>query len=268
MKEFLFEELSISDEVVNVSEKITQEILKESESLSWSKYKDFQVKNITITIIKDFDLDVIIVKLINLTSKEEYNLYINSFQNEYCHKSTFGINMLNLVLPCINGIYCAEYSNGVIQHEVEHAYQIFKRNGFKDDLFYNVANELTCSNNEVEKNIGMIIYYLDKREIDANANSLFNNLKSMNILNREEINKTQGFGEYMFIKSIIEEYINDDNLNAISPFFKVSSNKLKKYIEIQNKYLRIKFGKVIQNHFNKINVVEIIDKPLGLFFKD
>lgn len=197
-----------------------------------------------------------------------YDNIINEFDPNTCS--------LTITLPAFSSIIDKEDLLEAIPHEFFHTYQIPKLNmNVKETYLYEVACKLMDDEHQnIEvKQLANSIYSTNKREIDANLNSLYQRLKRVNstnieeywkIINNSNFSKNIEFNDvqfyYIFLEnptdiffikqlecSLIDAIkIFNDNLQAIyNKRSKLTLNQFKRRLKDSRKYAISKLGKIL-----------------------
>lgn len=269
-KEYILrEELSISNEVQEASKKVYNDIQNEfvkyvnknvyskSEYIGDRQYFfqiDYNdsnrifgtVNRIQVIAIDFFDIE----EFTKTYAKTNYDSDYQSFPQS----NNF---IIEVVLPAFNGIINEEYAIRVLSHELLHAYQDAKIHFMTTQINYNIAQKVqnTSSNLSVIA-FCKLFYLLDRKEIEANMHSLFNELVKKKLDSYEET--------YIYmkhnsdIKQLIK-YINNIDRNGIIELetaFKMPYDKLLSIINKNMEYYKYRVGKILTKYklyLNKIN---------------
>lgn len=276
INECINEELSISDDVKNASNRIIYEIelfikkLKtESTDIQGVSQKKGQFS------IKVFNKDLKInIFYYNFFDRDSYNRnynYIKKINNS-------AIDTINITILAISGTIDPRTLNDTIYHEMEHIFQksiIQKYFGGKD--LYNHAINDKKSSNPYSRALGEIVYLTRKFEQDAYINGLYGLLMGDDndityIVTHSDVYKKllDLQRSYYFILNANKEDINFKI--AISGYqqFNYSYNRFIKEATKAIKYINNKIGKIIIKSKNDKNkqMTEIVSYHKPFYVKD
>lgn len=182
----LNEELSISNNVIDVTEKIMKSCLDKLENLPLKSSKDFN------RYFKEGEFDVNVDNLIPNISFIHIKLFCYIFRNieEYrSYKNTLNTNcladydnhLIELRLVLINGKPNDEFKSS-IQHEVNHLFQ-YANGATKNENLYDRIVKVSSNpkTNYKEKMLAYILYLTFKTEQDSFTNQYYAYLKQNNV---------------------------------------------------------------------------------------
>lgn len=185
-------------------------------------------KNVFITNFENNDVKIIYYVL----NTDNQNLI--SFYNTKCVSQCSG-NSIIIFLSCnyINNKINWRYYSGILQHEVEHYFQSYKKNSIllspkKQQEYDNYIN-LVKSNNYIDVIIGYTYYYYTKVEQNAIMNQLYREIMD---------NNKDGLR-------------NDPKDILVNNVHYLNINQIKKFIDVLNKYDFYKDD--LKNHLKNIN---------------
>ena len=228
----LMEASGISDEVVEASKQVLSELFKvDFKTLNWEKayindetliwpYKTIRtfVKIPNPITINGFDS----VKTFQFTL---YNFLTMEDISEYGIACGIGggFNLMDkeisITIPCLDMIPLRGNAYELLAHELMHVFQDEKKGG--EDVSFAYAKAMSILNQKVQYNekewvIANLIYRLDRREIDANAQELF-----LQLLGRSDqplkVSSFEGLMEFPFMREA--EYV---KRNFAMPFLSES----------------------------------------------
>lgn len=220
------------------------------------------LKNISISISVVINYYVLLNASKNIESKY-LNLFKSSSDNEKYE--------IDLYLTALyNKIEWEKYSS-TIQHEVEHMYQLFRKNKplmtDKQLFFYNKMIILKNSSDYLTKIIGFTYYFYNKIEKNAFMNGIYREIidsyvTGLNTPIIELIKNTQIYKNIQVIKNIIT---NKDNWSDLEMRLKSYNITLKSYLKIANimiqEYTK-SFGRTlykINKDIDEINKTKLIN---------
>lgn len=251
MCEFLFESLSISEEVERVSWRlytiIRNKVVKEKEFKGEFPFRVFDKNFIIKWQVYDY-----------------YNLNENVFVGAEVNFDTLTIN---LGLIVCDGEVDFDHLNDSLQHEVEHVYQRMKRkeygakigkdldNNFnlKAKKLYDAARELMIDSNRksFKYNLGRAVYLTFKSEQDAYVNGLYGKLKNnqSNISLEKLLYDTDAYKQLRFMRSFYKKVF-VDHLVKQEEF-----DELLNFLGVKEKWLERTLGEAINRFSEKIGKV-------------
>ena len=253
-KEYLLEELSISNEVIDMSEEIISTIINKLEN---------NEKEFTFNFRYNTFVDV---KIFSFKNNREFSYWIDDINNRKLLINNFSFKENTFYIRCIkvNGDLDTVTLHNNVYHEVEHFFQSLKKGkpitAKKYDIITKYMNESEeC--NFITSLICKILYFTSKIELDAIANGFYSDLKKFDlsttplydiIINTECISLLDNFKEWRNSISkwtrtplLNQTRIELQNLNIIKF---TDLNDLKKHlikrINKSEKYLLKRIGKI------------------------
>ena len=274
IENFINEELSINAEIVDVTNDIVSNVL--------TKYAKNEKKYEAVNIVIDGIIYAVrrsyLATNINLLKENTLNVNViiyDVFNEETFDKVWERLNLgglshghsINVNAYSINGKLNISFLKQVISHELEHFYQFFKSEKELATITYKKASDIVLNKdiihtNEMYKAVANIIYFLNKNEIDANIQGLFNELiankdYAKSISANELLKHSTLYNEYENIhKANVKKFmdnVNNENTQKILNYFGFNINSFIKYIRSNEAYLNSKIRKAIQMTYNKIN---------------
>ena len=255
LKEVLKEELSINNEVINISKKIFEEI----KNNYLKSHKDNIDDGIYLYSSSFYE------SVLNKKFSVRYNIYnfldINVFNKKNkSYNITEGVSacleggifiMMRVNGYCISGNLKEELLMDTIMHEVEHIFQQIKAGKTlpTDGLYNKYAQpKYIYSENELERIVSNLIYLTDKFEIDGMVNGLYGELKNIGGegIAIEGLKKTYTYEKYKEVFELFEKL----KMFEISKINKILSDEGFNYIQFIKK---IEWGK--RYFINKIGKV-------------
>lgn len=222
-KDILNEELGISNSVSLLTLKI-KNLISNDYAKNFNDYSliiEYEIiKNLYINLYKNV-LNVTFeskdIKIIYYVLNTDNQNLIN-FYNSKCN-SNFSDNSMILFLSCNlnnNKINWPNYS-GILQHEVEHYFQSYKKNSILlspiKQQKYNQYVKLAKSNDYIDAIIGFTYYYYTKIEQNAIMNQLYREIMDNN---KDGLRKDP--------KNILINNIHYSNINTIKKFINSLDN--------------------------------------------
>lgn len=263
----LLEELSVSPEVSSMTEKLYNDLLpifkEKRDRRNPMMYGNIFSRSYNIDI--DYSND----KIFGLVNKITYLIYDMKSYDEvdaYYHKMFFRSGYDNddknnifiyATVLSYNGEIDKQYFVRIISHELMHAFQDSKILYFQTSNLYQKATNISLfTKNENIRNLGYLIYLLDKREIDANMQSIYNEMKTKNLETYKESSVYKMKKEHINICHNIYKSMPNDEIQEALNIFGISLSKLNHIIEIGIEYFNYRVGKVytffLMNKNNKI----------------
>ena len=245
-KDILKEELSISNDVNNITSKIKSIISNDYKQNkdNYSKYKtidnnlDFVFFNEIVVKYNDININILYHVLIT-NDEKTFNYYKVKYPSK---SSTYGFNLI-LFITAYNGYINWKNNSMSLQHEVEHLYQSYKMKKpiLSDDKMkeYTIIDTLTNSNNFYDKVIGFTYYYYFKVEKNAIINGLYREIMDANQFALFEdplniIKNSPYYNNINLIKSVIN---NNDKLPLIVLSLSKINKTLKSYLRVANRMI-------------------------------
>ena len=245
-KDILKEELSISNDVNNITSKIKSIISNDYKQNkdNYSKYKtidnnlDFVFFNEIVVKYNDININILYHVLIT-NDEKTFNYYKVKYPSK---SSTYGFNLI-LFITAYNGYINWKNNSMSLQHEVEHLYQSYKMKKpiLSDDKMkeYTIIDTLTNSNNFYDKVIGFTYYYYFKAEKNAIINGLYREIMDANQFALFEdplniIKNSPYYNNINLIKSVIN---NNDKLPLIDLSLSKINKTLKSYLRVANRMI-------------------------------
>lgn len=270
-KQLIFEELSISNEVNDKTNEIKELILNELDKVEINNYNMFQIPTKFIEIeLKQPIFDIcnkIHVLVYYFKDKTEY---INNY-NRLDIGGEFSITetCLKLKIVAIDNVINNKMLISMLKHELHHIFQenLIHDNGHLSDLYqkalYVITNYLKFP--IFINRLAKIIYFLDKKEIDANMQSYYQELK------REQGNTERNniLRQYEIVTSDFEQFkelcLDEEYRKEVLETFGVDSRKLRKYIENMISYFNTTKSKVLTKYTKECALNEAFKNDFNRF---
>ena len=280
----IFEELSISDDVVENGNRLINDIL---DKLSITDGNVIYINHLFNVIRKD--ISIIIdkplfgnVERVNLTVffvKNKKDVVENYQYLDIGGEFLIDEKTISITTYGINEDINLESLRGLLFHELKHAYQESLYNSSELPKILSIATDI-ISHPKIYKNttvngsnaiydISRLIYYFSKIEIDANMESLYQELTTSN-------NDIKGFMlqtiyDFELHKAMFNEYkiyIEDDDVcNELEKIYDKTFSQLMNYIKNGIKYFETKKRKVFAKYLgNKIKTECMNRKFRNLLF--
>lgn len=253
-REYLLEELSISNEVIEMSEEMISTILNKIEN----NEKEF-IFNFKYNTFVD-------VKIYSFKNNKEFSYWIDDINNRKLLINNFSFKENTFYIRCVevNGNLDTVTLHNNIHHEVEHFFQSLKKGKPITAKKYDIITKYMHESEEcnfITSLICKILYFTSKIELDAIANGFYSDLKKFDlsttplydiIINTECISLLDNFKEWRNSISkwtrtplLNQTRIELQNLNIIKF---TDLNDLKKHlikrINKSEKYLLKRIGKI------------------------
>ena len=255
----LLEELSVSPEVSEMSNKLYDDLLP-----VFKQKRDRRNPTMIGNIFNrtyNIDIDYSNNKIFGLVNKVTYTIYdlknydeLDAYYNYIFLRSGYNNDdkdniLIYATVLSYDGEIDKQYFVRVLSHELMHAFQDEKILYFEtSDLYQKATNIGLFTNNENIRNLGYLIYLLDKREIDANMQSIYNEMVTKKLNSYDEstvyiVKKSHIDLCYNIYKSMPKEEI-EEALNI----FQISQTKLNHLIKTGIEYFNYRVGKVYTNY--------------------
>ena len=283
-KNLIFEELSISDDVIENGNRLINDIL---DKLSITDGNVIYINHLFNVIRKD--ISIIIdkplfgnVERVNVTVffvKNKKDVVENYQYLDIGGEFLIDEKTVSITTYGVNEDIDLEYLRGLLFHELKHAYQESLYNSSELPKILSIATDIishpriykntTVNGSNAIYDISRLIYYFSKTEIDANMESLYQELTTSN-------NDIKGFMSqtiYAFElrKAMFNEYqiyiADDDVCNELEKIYDKTFSQLMNYIKNGIKYFETKKKKVFAKYLgNKIKTECMNRKFRNLLF--
>lgn len=258
-KDLIFEELSISDEVDNVGKYVISDILDKIRNNSGTYHQhgvlhkqcDLYYSKPLFNLVLKIHIDIFFFK-----DKES----VRKYYLEYDLGGEFDKDNMELTVKGygICDEINLEYLKGVLFHELKHAYQtsLYTTAPSVPNILQ-IATSIISSDIYNKGNIvyllSRLIYYFNKKEIDANIESLYQELKETQPNNVKEF-MSQTLSEYEYHKALYNDcksYVADDStINTIHQIYGKTFKQLMRYVQNGIGYFEIRKRKVYMKYIN------------------
>lgn len=263
----LLEELSVSPEVSSMTEKLYDDLLpifkEKRDRRNPTMYGNIFSRSYNIDI--DYSND----KIFGLVNKITYLIYdmksydeVDAYYHQMFFRSGYDNDDKNNIfiyatILSYNGEIDKQYFVRILSHELMHAFQDSKILYFQTSNLYQKATNISLfTKNENIRNLGYLIYLLDKREIDANMQSIYNEMKTKNLETYKESSTYKMKKDHINICYNIYKSMSNEEIQEALNIFGISLSKLNHLIEIGIEYFNYRVGKVytsfLMNKNNKI----------------
>lgn len=245
-KNILNEELSISNDVNNITTKIksavSNDYKKNKDDLT--KYKPID-KKLDDVFYNELDINYnnIIIKVVYYVLNTSEEKTFRYYKGKYASKSRNTEFHLTLFLTGYNGVINWKLNSMSLQHEVEHLYQLYKKkkpllssDKMKD---YNNIEFLMDSDDFYDNIVGFTYYYYFKIERNANINGLYRKIMDANedgvfVDPMEIIKDSLYYQNVQFIKKTIQD---STKLPLIEKSLLKINKSLKSYLRVANRMI-------------------------------
>lgn len=265
-KNLIFEELSISDEVLKIGNvlktKIIEEINKEEGQYLYNANRaNVLIKNTRIHLDESVFgiVDNIYAQVIFFTSKEDYTK--SFYSHNFGGQTNLNDKTIFLTLFGIENEINEAFLTSVLNHELKHCLQeslylspdISKL--YKKALF--VMNKADFFGEHLVK-IARLIYFFDKNEINANMESLYQELIGMNDIHLQSVPILNEYEKHKLMLSDLNDYLFDDLIVfQVQDFFGKSLKEIINYLKHRVEYFEIRKRKVIWKYKEYINRLKL-----------
>lgn len=273
-KEILFERLSVSDIVLEVGNKYKELLFKYIQDNVHGHY--MYVRNLTnpikeisgILYLEEPIFDTI--KAINFQffcfqSLEDVRKTLTNFN--YGAFVNFESSYINIVTYGIKDDLNSKHFNQAWFHEIHHIFQNveYDKSVFVKEIYskaLSIINNKTIygDSNSLIYKLAYCIYYFDKTEIDANMQSLYQELKTFGQKNTELANSTNIILGFEIVKSYFEDLkkykFNDVIKEHVRITYKTEFEKLLKYIQRRIFYFEDKKRRVITRYMEEQKLLQ------------
>ena len=283
-KNLIFEELSISDDVIENGNRLINDIL---DKLSITDGNVIYINHLFNVIRKD--ISIIIDKPLfgNVERVNVTVFFVNNKKDVVENYQYLDIggeflideNTISITTYGINEDINLESLRGLLFHELKHAYQESLYNSSELPKILSIATDI-ISHPKIYKNttvngsnaiydISRLIYYFSKTEIDANMESLYQELTTSN--NDIKGFMSQTIYDFELHKAMFNEYqiyiADDDVCNELEKIYDKTFSQLMNYIKNGIKYFETKKRKVFAKYLgNKIKTECMNKKFRNLLF--
>ena len=283
-KSLIFEELSISDDVIENGNRLINDIL---DKLSITDGNVIYINHLFNVIRKD--ISIIIdkplfgnVERVNVTVffvKNKKDVVENYQYLDIGGEFLIDEKTVSITTYGINEDINLESLRGLLFHELKHAYQESLYNSSELPKILSIATDI-ISHPKIYKNttvngsnaiydISRLIYYFSKIEIDANMESLYQELTTSN--NDIKGFMSQTIYDFELHKAMFNEYqiyiADDDVCNELEKIYSKTFSQLMNYIKNGIKYFETKKKKVFAKYLgNKIKTECMNRKFRNLLF--
>lgn len=259
----IFEELSISNEVLQESQKIKdlikQHLLTVEKKVHYATTLPTYQSQSSIIKINE--------KIFNVFDNININVkYFETEEDLKRMKTMFSFggaiteeqSTLFLRLYGIQNDLDKAFLDNTLNHEMKHAFQIYMNKSFEIGDLYKKAVEIIQNQTDsydypILKNISYLIYFFNKREIDANMETYYQDLchknKNATLLNEFEMSVSM----FEQIKDLI---FDDDVCDLIKRIFGKTFKQILNYLNNNIEYFKTKKRKVFARYSNENRIAE------------
>lgn len=279
IKQILKEELSISDDVKDISKMCLDFIMEDSSKNKFDRKDTLEYKNGGHTLVPSMQGSTILehknfvfflsYTVDNFESFDEAFMFIKS-NGSY----DFETNTLHINCIAVNGEINYKLIQPTIMHEVEHLLQSMMSKRPLYGHLYKMAKSHLNDGNPMIKHLASFIYYSNYAEIDARINGFYKELfllhdyygdGAMNHIDETIFHEVEDFMEN-FIPTV-----SDEMLPALHYFGFSSAKSFKNMGKRALEYLKRKKMKVIQKYIKDVQVSKrpiISEEAYDPFFND
>lgn len=261
----IFEELSISDDVIENGNRLINDIL---DKLSITDGNIIYINHLFNVIRKD--ISIIIDKPLfgNVERVNVTVFFVNNKKDVVENYQYLDIggeflideNTISITTYGINEDINLESLRGLLFHELKHAYQESLYNSNELPKILSIATDIishpriykntTVNGSNAIYDISRLIYYFSKTEIDANMESLYQELTTSN--NDIKVFMSQTIYDFELHKAMFNEYqiyiADDDVCNELEKIYDKTFSQLMNYIKNGIKYFETKKKKVFAKY--------------------
>ena len=280
----IFEELSISDDVIENGNRLINDILYK---LSITDGNVIYINHLFNVIRKD--ISIIIdkplfgnVERVNVTVffvKNKKDVVENYQYLDIGGEFLIDEKTVSITTYGVNEDIDLEYLRGLLFHELKHAYQESLYNSSELPKILSIATDIishpriykntTVNGSNAIYDISRVIYYFSKTKIDANMESLYQELTTSN--NDIKGFMSQTIYDFELHKAMFNEYqiyiADDDVCNELEKIYDKTFSQLMNYIKNGIKYFETKKRKVFAKYLgNKIKTECMNRKFRNLLF--
>jgi hypothetical protein len=193
MKRIILERKSISDLVVNLTNKVGNRIIESSKRKKIKRsrqtnmnYVEGHFKIRVDDFLKGKNLLSVNYIMYFFQSQDVYNVFLKTDGENLNSEADPDTNAIKLVSGFINNTIFDDFYE-TISHELEHLYQYGKGMEKRNDLYERVRELLECGRNNIDAYyVGLSCYYSFKHEQDAFVHQFYTRLNQNNIRGKYE----------------------------------------------------------------------------------
>lgn len=283
LNEFINEELSISDDVNRYVESVCDDFLAFNRNDEFFYYDECVLRQNPDTILCKYRKKTFVTSseifagqrlscVITLLDFDNINDMIENYPktSEYNQNGFDEFNFkLSVSARGYNGYVDLKMLKHILFHEAEHAYQYCRSYGqiLNNNVVYNKAKQIILGKDMHHTDfeyqiVADLLYYFDKREIDANVNGLYGELKLDGNYKETMFRVTNDYYNNLFDKFII--YSSNIDFSTVLSYFGFSMTKFMNYIKAQQKYVESKIRKIMAKiSIGKQGIVEVsLKRPI------
>lgn len=259
-RELIFEELSVSNEVTQETERVYNIIKEEIDNMDYNS--DYKVYGFgytsSIKTILQKKINKEIEPVFNILSQIEVTVsyFINvddyrKYYDRFDFGGTFYLKdkLLTMNIFAINGVVNEKFFKSILSHEIHHVYQerlislSTKVRELYQKALYIIGNESGFKNSIHQ--LANLIYFFDKVEIEANMESLYNELKATQG-NVSKVNTLITFNNQRDLYNSYKDYFFDEEFQTyVAEVFGISFKKIMNYLQRMIDYFEVKRNKVL-----------------------
>lgn len=193
MKKIILENKSISDLVVNLTNKVGKQIIESSKRKKIKRseqtnmnYVEGHFKLRVDNFLKGENLLSVEYIMYFFQTQDVYDMFLKTDGENLNSEADPDTNAIKIVSGFINNTIFDDFYE-TISHELEHLYQYGKGMKKRNDLYERVRELLECGRNNIDAYyVGLSCYYSFKHEQDAFVHQFYTRLKQNNIHGKYE----------------------------------------------------------------------------------
>lgn len=193
MKKIILENKSISDLVVNLTNKVGKQIIESSKRKKIKRSEQTNMNyveghfNLRVdNFLKGENLLSVEYIMYFFQTQDAYDMFLKTDGENLNSEADPDANAIKIVSGFINNTIFDDFYE-TISHELEHLYQYGKGMKKRNDLYERVRELLECGRNNIDAYyVGLSCYYSFKHEQDAFVHQFYTRLKQNNIHGKYE----------------------------------------------------------------------------------
>lgn len=257
----IFEELSISNDVIEVGNKLLKDIIEGINNDIG--YRVFKTLTVPTYLTKTYKINLT-EPIFGLVNEVDTIVYFfetkDDARNSYNHFDYGGSFIENekIVITCygIGNVTQTDFLSMILHHELKHAYQESLYNRTKDiPLILKIATNVVCgnipSNNNLVSDLSRLIYYFNRNEVSSNMESLYQYLAydKPNELKTYICPTLQEYGLYISLyNKLRKEKIDKETCEIIKILYGKTFTQLLRMIKFGIEYFCVRKKKVFAKY--------------------
>lgn len=271
--QILEEELSVSDDVLKETEQIKQLILLKFQETTPNFVNVFDANKGKETLFyKSFSIELeqpifnslknIRVIVVNFSNGKQFSQYRKNFN--FGGETTVKYEYILLTIFSFGNKIDEKYLNSTLYHEMHHIYQNYAESKSKViNFLYSKSLEILRDNTQQYgtniKHLAQIIYVMNKMEIDANMQSLYQEITTDKRASEVLMSYENAINKWNIIKDFRYD---KDWIDLIQHLYNIDFKTLVKYIDKNIKYFQEKKLRV----FKRIEKEKSLNENIGSIF--